>query len=98
MLRQDRDKLLQLFDLQHRRVVASVEAWREENPGKELVMPALNDHITWMIERYERAERELEMLREALLAAWDEAGERSYWRQSVIEQVERALAGSTNDA
>lgn len=49
----DSGELVQLFELQQRRMSEATLLWRRENPGKENISPDLGDLLQWLMERAE---------------------------------------------
>ena len=50
------EELQQLFDLQWKRMGEATAAWREANPGNDLVCPDLGKLLTWLLARIKAGE------------------------------------------
>lgn len=49
----ERDELVRLFDLEWAADMRAVKRWREEAPGRELVLPDRTNLVVWLLEKLE---------------------------------------------
>lgn len=63
MLRTEVEELNRTFALRWKADMRAIKRWREEKPGRNLILPDHADLCVWLLDKLEDAERKLTKLR-----------------------------------